>query len=256
MQRSIEDSFVERDRPIPPRVKPAVILTVCALLLAGDLFCLAALPYSQSSTVGRFLQVAIFGGRTHCYFGPTARVVRTSDGAFVVRPTWMLRNSEWNPATGKLILGDGMEVGNLTFICHDRRNGFYAPTRRSIEASVFGADWIPEATAQERSQIEVQFTHVVLMGGRYDRFGEEFKLKLSQVGEYHLHETLWTGYLHNALSIGLFVLVLRGTWRWATSCIPWHRWPKHCCSRCGYDIRGTMGSRCPECGLSPLVCRK
>lgn len=62
--------------------------------------------------------------------------------------------------------------------------------------------------------------------------------------------TRWTGHIHNALSLGVFVWLVVCVRRFARE-KPWRAWGKPAwrCRSCGYDLRNRPdGEPCPECG--------
>jgi hypothetical protein len=61
----------------------------------------------------------------------------------------------------------------------------------------------------------------------------------------------WNGTTFTFLTVPLWpaalVLAAPSAWFWLKRRLR----PKHACRRCGYDLRGSVGPACPECGAPP-----
>lgn len=207
-----------------------------------------ARPYFQTSMVGQRLQDFIFGGRTHCYFGPKGFVLRTHSGALVVRPTWLIGQAESEPHTGLPRFQEGTVVGTISFVFHDTRRGLYAPTHRNVHASIFGLQHIGGAAAEDQVRIHSEFARCVFALERFRRLDPRLQYEVAQTGSFSCTERLWAGYVHNAMAAVCFVVMCRSGLLGLLAAVRRRRRPGYCCVACGYDLRGTTGARCSECG--------
>jgi hypothetical protein len=129
-------------------------------------------------------------------------------------------------------------------------SGFWAPThheRRVRLISTVGSAIPPAAAATLRDSFLSEF-------GFPSRLTPAARAALTATGLGHDERPVWSGYVHNVLSlVALALLVI--SLRWVPDAISGGRAARRArslaqerCPRCGYSIRDLPEPKCPECG--------
>ncbi len=175
-----------------------------------------------------------------------ALVVKERGEIRVLRPSI----ESWDEAT-KLLAENPSTVAILTYAPHVRRYGFWAITHEASDhkieqgggSSFTAADWLDARSAM----LSAVFDDSESQSGTLQRLRREDFAEARLLG--------W-GFVHNAASIGVFVLMCWSV-RWAREYrAAYKAWAarlslrRGSCPECGYSIVGLPTHTCPECGCA------
>jgi hypothetical protein len=176
------------------------------------------------------------------HFFPMVYAVRTEKG-------WELCDTEsesWDRLS-RVLQDSPQRVVNLGRDVRIERTGIYALTgetriQRLVVARMDTDPATPALTAADDAALRALYCDYL------DSLSDDKTLS-SQIraGDVVQSRTLWPGVLHNFIALAALLGLatsLTGLPRWLRSLRrqPWQ------CRGCGYDLRGSDGAKCPECG--------
>lgn len=164
----------------------------------------------------------------------------------------------WNDAAHALSERPA-ETLYLKYTPIDEASGLWAVTR-THRKHVVEVSYGSSFSAAERARARTLFLQSIADDRRRVKVKTDVRLT---AGDYEETETVWAGYLHNAIAavlIAAFVWSLRwlppaicGTANWVTIRRQRSRAARNLCPRCRYPRAGLTTEPCPECGHNPAL---